>query len=40
LPPLARLLLSNGVVLAVTLGVRLNGALGAALQRRREVTAS
>jgi xanthine/uracil permease len=33
LPPLARLMLSNGVVLAVTLGVTLNGLLGALLRR-------
>lgn len=33
LPPLARLMLANGVVLAVTLGVALNGLLGALLRR-------
>jgi xanthine/uracil permease len=34
LPPLARLMLSNGVVLAVVLGIGLNALLGAALRRR------
>lgn len=33
LPPLARLMLGNGVVIAVTLGVLLNAVLGAALRR-------
>jgi NCS2 family nucleobase:cation symporter-2 len=33
LPPLGRLMLSNGVVLAVSLGVTLNGVLGALLRR-------
>jgi uracil-xanthine permease len=36
LPPLARLMLSNGVVLATTLGVCLNGALGAMLRPGRK----
>jgi len=40
LPPLARLMLSNGVVLAVTLGVTLNGVLGAVLRRSPAVTTS
>jgi xanthine/uracil permease len=35
LPPLARLMLSNGVVLAITLGVGLNAVLAAALRPRR-----
>ncbi|HEV8632295.1 MAG TPA: solute carrier family 23 protein [Thermoanaerobaculia bacterium] len=34
LPPLVRLMLSNGVVLAITLGVTLNGTLGTLLRRR------
>jgi len=34
-PPLLRLMLANGVVLAVTLGVGLNGLLGAVLHRPR-----
>ena len=38
LPPLARLMLSNGVVLAVVLGVGLNALLGAALRRPRRET--
>ncbi len=38
-PPLAKLMLSNGVVLAVTLGVTLNGLLGAVLRRPRTVPA-
>jgi xanthine/uracil permease len=36
LPPLGRLMLSNGVVLAVTLGVGLNGILGALLRRQAQ----
>src|SRR6185295_18620652 len=39
-PPLARLMLSNGVVLAVTLGVTLNGALGAVLGRGRTASSA
>jgi xanthine/uracil permease len=38
LPPLARLMLSNGVVLAVSLGVTLNGVLAALLRRPSTVT--
>ena len=34
LPPLIRLFLSNGVVIAIALGVTLNGVLRAALDRR------
>jgi len=34
LPPLLRLMLSNGVVLAITLAVTLNATLGALLRRR------
>lgn len=39
-PPLAKLMLSNGVVLAVTLGVTLNGLLGAVLRRPRAAPAA
>lgn len=36
LPPTARLFLSNGVVIAITLGIVLNATLRAALGRRSE----